>query len=400
MLKRVKLASPKAVAVLAVVAMVTLGAGSATAKTLITGDDIKNGTVTGADIHNGSLHLADLDSRAIDGLGGAKGATGATGLSGAKGADGLAGAKGADGLVGAKGADGLVGPRGTNGLVGPEGADGLVGPRGTNGLVGPNGNDGLDGANGTDGVVGPKGADGVAGAKGADGAAGANGANAKYQGANWNIVDRNVIGNGDSYLRSGPFSTAWGTAVQPPLGQGSLGIRTGSGLDAASFGDEVDFAGNLVSGLTNVGFSVYTTNENQDMGGNNQSFDNLPSISFEINPHLGSATYTSMTYVPPAGTTDTAGKWTSYDSATEGGWYLSSGSGACVLGPELTSLCSLAAIKAAVPEATIYTVQITKPRISNDHPNWAFSGAVDALRINGSVYDFEPLGVVRTLTLP
>jgi Collagen triple helix repeat (20 copies) len=379
MLKRVKLASPKAVAVLAVVAMVTLGAGSATAKTLITGDDIKNGTVTGADIHNGSLHLADLDSRAIDGLGGAKGATGATGLSGAKGADGLAGAKGADGLVGAKGADGLVGPRGTNGLVGP------------------NGNDGLDGANGTDGLDGANGANGLAGARGA---AGANGADAKYQGANWNIVDRNVIGNGDSYLRSGPFSTAWGPAVQPPLGQGSLGIRTGSGSDAASFGDEVDFAGNLVSGLTNVGFSVYTTNENQDMGGNNQSFDNLPSISFEINPNLGSATYTSMTYVPPVGTTDTAGKWTSYNAATEGGWYLSSGSGACVLGPELTSLCSLAAIKAAVPEATIYTVQITKPRISNDHPDWAFSGAVDALRINGSVYDFEPLGVVRTLTLP
>ena len=47
-------------------------------------------------------------------------------------------------------------------------------------------------------------------------------------------------------------------------------------------------------------------------------------------------------------------------------------------------------MKAAVPNATLYTVQISKGR------DWAFSGAVDALQINNAVYDFEPFGVSQT----
>ena len=39
------------------------------------------------------------------------------------------------------------------------------------------------------------------------------------------------------------------------------------------------------------------------------------------------------------------------------------------------------------PNASIYTAQITKGR------DYAFSGAVDALRINNQVFDFEPFGV-------
>ena len=47
-----------------------------------------------------------------------------------------------------------------------------------------------------------------------------------YAGPNWGIVDRNVQGGGDSYLRAGP-TTATATGVtSPPLGIGSLGIRT------------------------------------------------------------------------------------------------------------------------------------------------------------------------------
>ncbi len=55
---------------------------------------------------------------------------------------------------------------------------------------------------------------------------------AEYAGPTWSIVDRNVIGNGDSYLRAGPGG-------EPPLGMGSLGIRTGSPTDKAAFGNEV-----------------------------------------------------------------------------------------------------------------------------------------------------------------
>ena len=43
--------------------------------------------------------------------------------------------------------------------------------------------------------------------------------------------------------------------------------------------------------------------------------------------------------------------------------------------------------KAAAPDATLFTAQITKGR------DYAFSGAVDALQINNVVYDFEPFGV-------
>jgi hypothetical protein len=41
-------------------------------------------------------------------------------------------------------------------------------------------------------------------------------------------------------------------------------------------------------------------------------------------------------------------------------------------------------------DATLFTVQITKGR------DFAFSGAVDALVLGGTTYDFEPLGVLAT----
>ena len=43
-----------------------------------------------------------------------------------------------------------------------------------------------------------------------------------------------------------------------------------------------------------------------------------------------------------------------------------------------------------MPDATILSAQITKGR------DFAFTGAVDALQINNSVYDFEPFGVTKT----
>jgi hypothetical protein len=42
--------------------------------------------------------------------------------------------------------------------------------------------------------------------------------------------------------------------------------------------------------------------------------------------------------------------------------------------------------------ATIYTAQVTKGR------DYAFQGAVDGLRINGTTYDFEPFGVGEIAT--
>src|SRR3954451_20813388 len=100
----------------------------------------------------------------------------------------------------------------------------------------------------------------------------------KYDGPNWSIIDRNTIGNGDAYLRAGPsyVDPSVGT-VQPPLGVGSLGLRTGSGQDKADFGDQVDFAGHNLSDLQTLKYSIFTTGEN-----NAVSPGNLPNLTFEI----------------------------------------------------------------------------------------------------------------------
>ena len=58
-----------------------------------------------------------------------------------------------------------------------------------------------------------------------------------YSGPNWGIVDRNVIGNGDSYLRAGPASPHLpGHRRHRRSAIGSLGLRTGSADDKTSFG--------------------------------------------------------------------------------------------------------------------------------------------------------------------
>ena len=61
---------------------------------------------------------------------------------------------------------------------------------------------------GTQGPAGPAGATGPAGPAGAQGPKGADGT-AVYAGPNWSVIDRNVKGGGDSYLRSGP-TASWG----------------------------------------------------------------------------------------------------------------------------------------------------------------------------------------------
>lgn len=237
---------------------------------------------------------------------------------------------------------------------------------------GDSGDTGVRGLKGTTGAKGDHGAPGSKGADGSKGDHGTKGDDATFVGPNWSIVDRNVIGNGDSYLRAGPDNA--------PMGQGSLGIRTGASSDAANFGNQVDFQGDLVSDLNRVGYWVFTTGENRAT-----SVGNLPNVKFEIDPNLTASNFSTLVFVPnavPAG-------WTEIDAAvaTTGYWYLT-GSGGTDSGCTQATACSFAAAKAALPAATIYTVQVGKGR------DWAFSGAVDALRINKKVYDFEPFGVI------
>jgi hypothetical protein len=208
-------------------------------------------------------------------------------------------------------------------------------------------------------------------------------------GANWGIVDRDVHRNGDAYLRTGPtLTTLNGLVVVPPLGEGSLGLRTGAGNDQAAFGNQRNFVDDLVSGLTSLGFSVYTTTENNLRGARN-----MPSIVIQIDPNLSALPgddSAAMLYTPRNGTAD---RWTTFDAtdSTQGRLWQLTGVGAAGADCSQGSLCTWDRIQEVLEDgddpAKIRNVQVAK--LEGD----AFSGAVDALRIRGNVYDFEPLGV-------
>jgi hypothetical protein len=207
---------------------------------------------------------------------------------------------------------------------------------------------------------------------------------------NWSVVDRLVSGDGDARLRLGPTSNTLSAAgiVDPPLGIGSLGLRTGSATDRAAFGNEVAFNGDLVSSLTTLGFSVFTTAQNL-------AHHNMPSILFEIDPNLGRTPgddVAQMVYTPPNGRAD---RWTAFDATdnTEGTtWTLNGAAGQAIGCQPSGPGCTWDQIQNRLEDedgspARIYTLQITKG------PDFAFSGAVDALHVRDRVYDFEPNGV-------
>jgi hypothetical protein len=288
----------------------------AVASKFVDSGDIKDNTIRSADVHEGSLGLRDLNQYTQDAVN-RPGARGPTGASGGTGATGATGGTGATGAAGAKGDEGTRGATGATG-------------------------------------------------------------SAKYDGASWSIVDRNVLGNGDSYLRSGP-----GT---PPRGVGSLGLRTGSAGDKASFGDQADFTGLLVKNITRVGFSVFTTQENNDRAPNN-----LPSIAMEIDPNVsGVATdYSTLVFVP---TSAASNQWTPIDATTSGRWGLTGSKFAGTSCDINGSMCAWDELQTYLKDGgddakVTYSVQITKGR------DYAFSGAVDELVLNDKTYDFEPFGV-------
>ena len=222
---------------------------------------------------------------------------------------------------------------------------------------------------------GPRGPQGPQGETGPAGPAGT----AKYVGANWSQVDRNVTGNAFSQLRSGPVSGNFGVTVEPPLGMGSLGIHTGSGADKVAFGNQVDFVGQKVSDLDTIKFSVFTTGENRTIATNN-----LPSVAMEVDPNVvEGVNYSTLVFVP---TDAAANQWTEIDASSAKQWYFTGGTGTTT-GCNQTTYCTLAEVHEKAPDATIHTVQITKGR------DYAFTGAVDALVLGTTPYDFEPLGV-------
>lgn len=219
-------------------------------------------------------------------------------------------------------------------------------------------------------------------------------------GPHWGVIARNTIGSGVAALRPGPFGSygVTGPAARPPFGVGSLGIQVSDNAtsqsptsEKVSFGNEVDFYGDPVSGLSDVGFRVFQTLENATIGARN-----MPNISLEINPNVASVNYTNMVWVPDP--SPAPNRWSGYlNAATSGDWYFTNSAVATATGCTQALTCSLADAKQALVDendgsgaATINTIAVSKGR----DDEWV--GAVDGLRINGTVYDFEPYGVVAT----
>lgn len=235
-------------------------------------------------------------------------------------------------------------------------------------------------AQGSQGVPGPAGGQGAPGPQGNPGPQGAPGP--ALSSGNWGYVNRNTEGSPVAQLRSGPTAPAGGA----PAGKGSLNLLIGSGTEKVAFGNEVDFAGDEVGGLTQVGFHVFTTGENTEAS------TNMPGITFEIDPNLAStpSNYSSLVFVPAANSP--ANQWSGYiDATTTGMWGLTGAAGTATSCSLSGSMCTFAALKAALADggdtAKILTAAVTKGK------DYAWQGAVDGLRINGTVFDFEETGV-------
>jgi hypothetical protein len=205
---------------------------------------------------------------------------------------------------------------------------------------------------------------------------------------NWGVINRNTIGSPVAMLRDGPaVMTATGVS-RPPLGKGSLEIEVGSGTEKVAFGNEVDFYGDPVAGISAVGYYVLQTGEDVGYGGTG----NLPNITLEIDPNVAGKHYTSMVWVPGPSAVSTVNQWSPYvDATTTGYWYFTNGDVATATGCGESNTCTLAQAQAALaahgPGATILSVAISKGRDSQ------FQGAVDGLRLNDRMYDFEAGGV-------
>jgi hypothetical protein len=247
------------------------------------------------------------------------------------------------------------------------------------------------------GKPGPAGTNGATGATGATGAAGATGTTLQASPgptplANWGLINRNTIGAATAFLREGP--------AKPPLGTGSLNLLVGSPNEKVAFGDEdgtdaATIAGGTFDKVTKVGYNVFTTGENNDRG------TNVPTIIFEVDPNMETidaplakpADYSSLVFTPEVNSEKD--KWSGYiDATTSGKWGMTGSAFAAGPCSQNGSRCTFTELQAylndggAAPKVT--SVAVGKGR------DFAFQGAVDGLRVNDTVFDFESAGVFAT----
>ncbi len=242
---------------------------------------------------------------------------------------------------------------------------------------------GAKGEKGDAGPAGAKGEKGDTGAPGAPGQDGVDGQDATFSAEKWGVIGRNTYGSPAVAFRTGP----WGEAAapsNPPSGVGSLGISVDgrapllADREKMAFGNEFDFAGFALDGINSISYSTYT---GMDAGA--AAVTSPPYLAIEVGEGAG---YAALNFVPEPTLPHV---WVEHNAAVEQRWSLSQNigaGGACFGG----TLCTLDEVKTALPGKQIsFSLGISKGR------DQSFQGAVDALEINGEVYDFEPLGVVK-----
>src|SRR5438105_3592976 len=165
----------------------------------------------------------------------------------------------------------------------------------------------------------------------------------------WGIITRNTIGSPVADLRNGPYGSfgVTGPTSRPPFGTGSLGIETadrsttlvsGGPAEKVDFGNEVDFLGDHVVDINQIGFHVFQTAENTSYGTRN-----MPVIRMEIDPNLvnpvcAASNYTTMVWVPTDVPVSSLNRWSgSIDATTNGNWYCTSPSAQACTGCTATS---------------------------------------------------------------
>jgi len=207
----------------------------------------------------------------------------------------------------------------------------------------------------------------------------------------WGVIYRNTIGSPVGELRDGPYGSIGHTGPQsePPFGKGSLGIEVANvpgSTEKVAFGNEVDFFGDNFLDLTQVGYRVFQTGEDTSHGG----LSNLPNITFELDANLNALpadNYTSLVWNPAPNDPGNVDQWSPYiDATTTGQWNFTGAEGAAT-GCNQTTTCTFAQIKTALADGgdapAVLSVAIAKGRDNE------FQGAVDGLRLNNKVYDFE-----------
>ncbi|HEY4097699.1 MAG TPA: hypothetical protein VGM33_19405 [Baekduia sp.] len=191
----------------------------------------------------------------------------------------------------------------------------------------------------------------------------------------WGTLYRNTIGS--------PAITLDAAPGLPPYGTGSLGFLVGSD-EKAAYGNEIDFAGDALSDITQLGYSLYATGE--DLALSTTTAANAPGVSVEVDP-TGTAdgtapNYATLVYLPPVTVLPNA--WTTLDTTQDARWYYTGAAGT-QSGCDQITYCTFEQAKNAFPDATVLSVSVTKGR------DFAFQGAVDGVQVNDTIYDFERL---------